>query len=83
MVKYLMSIVPFHIALATFGQNSITTPHWIRINQLGYVPASGKVAVWASAETTTIDTFWLVNSATAQPVFMAPAGKNFGAYGPF
>lgn len=56
---------------------------WIRINQLGYLPAGTKVAVWASKGEETPSVFELVDSATSKVVFTGPAGKPFGAYGPF
>jgi endoglucanase len=56
---------------------------WIRINLLGYKPNSVKVAVWCSKEDKNISAFQLVNADTKQVVFTAPAGKAFGAYGPF
>src|SRR5687768_12165766 len=56
---------------------------WIRINQLGYTPASKKVAVWGSKEEARIASFRLVDSATGRTVYSARAGRAFGAYGPF
>src|ERR1035437_3724627 len=61
--------------------DSITS--WIRINQLGYLPAGVKVAVWASKQNVKINSFELVNAATGKVVFKALAGKEYGAYGPF
>jgi len=56
---------------------------WIRINQLGYLPTSIKVAVWASKHNVKINSFELVNATTGKVVFTALAGKEYGAYGPF
>ncbi|HYE56145.1 MAG TPA: glycoside hydrolase family 9 protein, partial [Chitinophagaceae bacterium] len=56
---------------------------YIRVNLLGYKPASGKVAVWASKGAQTITKFQLVDVLTGKIVFEGPAGKPFGAYGPF
>jgi endoglucanase len=56
---------------------------WIRINQLGYKPASSKVAVWCSKDSVTIKTFQLVDAVSKKFVYAAAAGKPFGAYGPF
>ncbi|MDO3645021.1 glycoside hydrolase family 9 protein [Mucilaginibacter sp. L3T2-6] len=57
---------------------------WIRINQLGYTPASVKVAVWVSKSPgEQISEFELVDAASAKVVFKGAAGRNFGSYGPF
>lgn len=56
---------------------------WIRINQVGYLPAGKKVAVWCSKNDMAINTFQLVDSATGKVVFTGRAGKAFGGYGPF
>lgn len=56
---------------------------WIRINQLGYLPNSSKVAVWVSKQNQIIQTFSLVDAASGKTVLSRPAGKAFGKYGPF
>lgn len=55
----------------------------IRINQLGYLPAGIKVAVWGSLTDGTLQSFELLDSASGKVVFKAAAGKAFGSYGPF
>ena len=55
---------------------------WIRINLLGYTPAGIKVAVWCS-KGETVSSFSLLDSASGRIVYTAPAGNNFGSYGPF
>lgn len=57
--------------------------NWIRINQMGYTPAGSKVAVWCSKEQDTLKYFELINAGTHKVVYRHPAGKPFGAYGPF
>ncbi len=42
---------------------------WIRINQLGYLPRSVKVAVFISKEEEKPDTFFLIDTATGKAVF--------------
>ena len=59
------------------------TTAWIRINQLGYMPAGKKVAVWCSKGNQAVTAFQLVDSATRKVVFNGKASKPFGAYGPF
>ncbi len=56
---------------------------WIRINQLGYLPTSSKVAVWVSAENNQISNWELYDANTHKVVAKGSAGKAFGAYGPF
>jgi hypothetical protein len=55
----------------------------IRVNLLGYQPNGIKVAVWGSKESTSIQSFQLVDASTNQVVFEQKAGKPFGVYGPF
>lgn len=57
----------------------------IRINLLGYEPASRKVAVFGvmSSTTATTTTFTLVDKQTGRVAFQGKTGKAFGAYGPF
>lgn len=56
---------------------------YIRVNQLGYLPAGIKVAVWGSLTDATLQSFELLDSASGKVVFKAAAGKAFGSYGPF
>lgn len=56
---------------------------YVRINQLGYLPAGLKVAVWGSLNTAAISSFQLVDAASGKTVYTAQAGKAFGSYGPF
>jgi len=59
------------------------TNSWVRVNQLGYAPASKKVAIWCSKADQSITSFSVIDSATNGVVFTAKASKPFGAYGPF
>ena len=56
---------------------------WVRINQLGYTPEGGKVAVWCAREKREIKTFQLIDAKTKRIAYHASAGKSFGSYGPF
>lgn len=57
---------------------------WIRINQLGYAPASIKVAVLgAKLDKAGIANFELIDASTNKSVYTKRVGKNFGKYGPF
>ncbi|XVJ67048.1 MAG: polysaccharide deacetylase family protein [Lacibacter sp.] len=59
------------------------TGQWIRINQLGYQPASVKVAVWCSKGEQRISTWELVDATSNTVVLKGRIEKLFGAYGPF
>lgn len=67
----------------TVSANKKEARAWIRINQLGYLPAGIKVAVWGSKESTTIASWKLVDAKTKKTVSTGKAGKAFGVYGPF
>lgn len=56
---------------------------WIRINQLGYTPASKKVAVWGGKSIRQLRSFEIKNAKTGKTVYVHPVGKDYGAYGPF
>ena len=56
---------------------------WIRINQLGYLTDGVKVAVWGSKESTTIQSWQLIDAKTRKTATSGKAGKAYGAYGPF
>lgn len=78
MKRLLLLLLPVLFLSAQRDQHA-----FIRINQLGYLPAGIKVAVWASLENNTISSFQLVDSATGKTVYTASAGQAFGSYGPF
>ncbi|MBL7759831.1 MAG: glycoside hydrolase family 9 protein [Sediminibacterium sp.] len=80
MPKNLLLSVFILLAVSSFAA---TDSSWIRINQLGYLPNSSKVAVWVSKQDQQIQSFSLVDAATGKTVFTRPAGKPFGKYGPF
>jgi len=56
---------------------------WIRINQLGYLPQSIKVAVLGSKESIIVKSFSLVNASTNKTVFTSEKIEVKGAFGPF
>lgn len=55
----------------------------IRINQLGYLPESIKVAVYGAKFDTKVDSFFLYNAATNNEVYKAEKPDSKGSYGPF
>lgn len=54
---------------------------WIRINQLGYLPKSVKVAVFISEEPAEIDCFEIVEAITGQTVKRLSSVRSTGSYG--
>ncbi|MCC6288383.1 MAG: glycoside hydrolase family 9 protein [Chitinophagaceae bacterium] len=63
----------------SFAQDS-----WIRINQLGYKPNGGKVAVWCTKGEKVNNKKWqLVEESSGRIAFSATTLKSAGAYGPF
>lgn len=80
-VLCLLTAIACLIIFSSSGQQGDDT--WIRINLLGYKPSSPKMAVWCSKKNAVIKKFELVDAATHKTVLSAPAGKAFGAYGPF
>jgi endoglucanase len=60
-----------------------TSESWIRINQLGYLPSSSKVAIWCSKDNELIKSWELIDAATKKIVASGSAGNAFGEYGPF
>ena len=71
------------ISLFLFFKKQEGETSWIRINLLGYKPASSKVAVWCSKESKAVQTFQVIDATTKKIAFSGTAGKPFGAYGPF
>ena len=64
-------IITIIVAIATcIGANAES---WIRINQLGYIPKSSKVAVLVSQEKISVQNFTVVNAATGKTVYTGKA----------
>jgi endoglucanase len=62
---------------------SLPGQSWIRINQLGYLPSSVKVAVLVSKQQTTPEKFYLHNALTGEILFTSGRIKSYGSYGAF
>ena len=54
---------------------------WIRINQLGYIPASTKVAVYLSEDRETVSSFELVDVFTGETVLTSGNVRQTGSLG--
>lgn len=78
-MKNLVIIILLLTATTTFSQ----TKSWVRINQLGYLPKSVKVAVFCSKEMTQLADFEVCDALTDKVVFKSKRIKTFGNYGPF
>ncbi len=70
------------LAISTLGYAEPQSS-WIRINQLGYLPAGVKVAVWGNKSGNVPAVFQVFDSKTSKIVFSGKTGKTYGSYGPF
>ena len=64
-----------------FAQLGVQADEWIRINQLGYLPLSIKVAVFMSEEESQLSQFQLVDAYTGKVVQTFDQVKQTGAIG--
>ena len=72
------------ITLFCFAKNiNDNQQSWIRINLLGYTPASIKVAVWGSKTNEVPAYFEIIEKGTSRVVYKSSNIKTFSAYGPF
>ena len=72
------------IILVTLPWTGRAENSWIRINQLGYQPASIKVAVWVGKRgSEPASTFQVIDCKTFKSVFTGKSGTDFGEFGPF
>ncbi|MGE5351201.1 MAG: glycoside hydrolase family 9 protein [Acidobacteriota bacterium] len=79
MKKKLLFLLLFVLPLGLiFPQNS-----WIRINQLGYLDKSVKVAVLVSKENLNVKSFELCDAMTGKSLWKSKSVKPYGAYGAF
>ncbi len=75
MKKYILSIALACLPIL------VTAGQWIRINQLGYLPKSVKVAVFISEEKTDIKNFELIDAKTSKSIAKLCSVKETGALG--
>jgi peptidoglycan/xylan/chitin deacetylase (PgdA/CDA1 family) len=69
--------------LFAFAMGWAKEESWIRINNLGYLPQSIKVAVLGSKVEVEVKSFSLVDAVTGKKVYTTRKEKDKGAYGPF
>src|SRR6478609_8225694 len=79
LILFFLSFVCSHM----LSSQGFADSAWIRINLLGYKPASAKVAVYGSKQKSFLSSFQLIESSTGKTVFGGKASKAYGAYGPF
>jgi peptidoglycan/xylan/chitin deacetylase (PgdA/CDA1 family) len=65
------------------GNSLLAQQSWIRINQLGYLPNSVKVAVLVSKERPKVTEFELCEALTDRVVWKAKTVQSYGAYAAF
>lgn len=80
MMKAALLFLFWIFASQAYGQADSS---WIRVDQLGYMPAGVKIAVLCSKSPIGPGSFELVNSVTGKTVLKGRAGRSFGPYGPF
>ncbi|RYY14959.1 MAG: cellulase, partial [Chitinophagaceae bacterium] len=83
MKRPLFAGVLFLVALFFFSFRNNDPDSVIRINLLGYQPASSKVAIWGSFNPETPASFELVDENTGTVIHRSNRVTRFGAYGPF
>jgi len=76
-------LLPFFLSFFLLGFNKKYESTWIRINQLGYLTQSVKVAVLGSKENIEVKTFSLIDIQTDKAVFTSDKITAKGAFGPF
>lgn len=79
-MKYLYSVIFSLTVLFSFAQSETS---WIRINQMGYLPQSPKVAVFVAKQNVNIISFSLFDAKTGEKVQTFTTVGSKGAYGPF
>lgn len=75
MNRLIAFIVSALVAVSMFAES------WIRINQLGYLPKTSKVAVFMSEESVAITSFQLVDVFTGKVVYTSESVKPMGPLG--
>lgn len=84
MVRTVAIVLTSLLLLSTRPGTPVTNQKaYIRINLLGYRPASAKSAVWCSFQERAIKEFRIIDVSTRKTVHTGQAGKPFGTYGPF
>jgi endoglucanase len=73
----------FFVSLCLLSFHLLPAQSWIRVNQLGYLPESQKVAVLVSKDEMNINSFTLHDALTEEEVWRSGSIRSFGAYAAF
>jgi hypothetical protein len=73
----------FLLAALLLSHLSAHSQSWIRINQMGYLPESVKVAVLVSKEQSLPADFSIHDALTDEEVWKSSSGEQFGPYAAF
>ena len=82
-MKKLIFIIYTAVIIQLLFSFKLSAQSWIRINQLGYLQKSLKVAVLGSKENISVSQFELCDALTGNTVWKSGSVKTYGAYGPF
>ncbi|MCK5033335.1 MAG: glycoside hydrolase family 9 protein, partial [Calditrichia bacterium] len=86
-INIILNIVLFFCSILSFTVNANNKNNnnssWIRINQLGYLPNSVKVAVLVSKTDFSFDEFEIKNAQSNEVIFVSKEIEIKNAYGPF
>ncbi len=72
-------LLPFFLGAC----NGMDEDSWIRINQLGYLPSTNKIAVFVSKNESVPGDFKICNAESDKLVWKSTSILSFGEYGPF
>ncbi len=79
-----LHVIPAFVTLVLSMWPGLTmAQQWIRVNQLGYLTETPKVAVWCAKGMEAPARFYLLDAGTKQVLWEGKAGLAQGAYGPF
>ena len=76
-------LISLTLTVAFFCVPLLRGQSWIRINQMGYVPSSCKVAVLVSKDQISLKEFRLYHAITDQLLYKSGKIESFGRYGAF
>ncbi|MFN8356170.1 MAG: glycoside hydrolase family 9 protein [Spirosomataceae bacterium] len=81
--KFISSWLGFMVLFFSVGVLHAQDKTWIRVNQLGYLPHSVKVAVLVSKESPAVVSYELCDALTKQVVYTGRQVKAYGKYAAF
>ena len=81
--RYIVILILLSLNFSYCFSQKETPQSWIRVNQIGYLPHSKKVAVLVSKTNLKCIEFSIIDSQTGEEVWISNLVKSKGAYGPF